>query len=52
MTALHKRATEICAVDRSLTRAKAVAKIAETREPRDRALWNAARLEEQGRAAA
>jgi hypothetical protein len=52
MRALHKRADELCAADRSLTRAKAVAKIAETREPRDRAIWNAARIEEKGRATA
>jgi hypothetical protein len=52
MRALHKRADDLCAVDRGLTRAKAVAKIAEASDPRDRALFAAAHAEERGRAAA
>ena len=50
LTALHKRADKLVASE-GLSRHRAVAKIAESREPQDRALWRAARAEEASRAA-
>ena len=50
LSALHKRAAEIAASD-SLSRPRAIAKIAESRDARDRALWQAAKAEYAARAA-
>ncbi len=45
VTALHKRASMLCGMERGLTRAKAVAKIASSIDPADRAIWSAAKME-------